>query len=185
MLTEKKIVIWILLFLLCIGTAGCDFLYRILQKEGAEEKDMLGEILPVEPNAKVEEIQKLLKLYGYNPGTPDGKFGLNTRNAIEKFQKDNNLTVNRFVDRATWERLHVFDSTGLISDFRINVGRMQQALKNSGISPGALDGKMGRKTQVALKNFQKKENLSADGRVGFQTLSRLAQYLPEEIYGKK
>src|SRR3989338_9807840 len=103
----------LILLVFLLTSAGCDRLYRLLQKESAEEKEILGEVLSFETNPRVEELQKLLKLYGYSPGTIDGKFGQTTRRAVEEFQKDSGLKTSRFVDRATWERLNIFSSSGL------------------------------------------------------------------------
>ena len=169
------------LFFLSAGflftAAGCDQIYRLLQKEGAEEKDVFGEALSFEPNPKVEELQKLLKFYGYSPGTIDGKFGQTTRNAIEKFQRDNRLKPNRFVDRATWARLNTFSSSGLVEKGEVNITKVQTALRNAGFDPGKIDGRMGKRTFEVLKNFQKANALVPDGKMGFKTLSKLTAYL--------
>lgn len=158
-------------------TAGCDQIYRLLQKEGAEEEELLGDVLSFEPNPKVEELQKLLKLYGYSPGTIDGKLGQTTRRAVEKFQKDHQLKPSRFVDRSTWERLNIFSCTGLVENGEVNVAKVQTALQNARFDPGKVDGKMGKKTLEALKEFQKANALVPDGKMGFKTLSKLVQYL--------
>ena len=157
---------------------GCDGVYRLLQKEGAEEKDLFGEVLPFEPNHKVEYLQKLLKLYGYNPGLVDGKFGVNTRRAIEKFQKDNHLPAHRFVDRLTWKQLNTFISIGLVVNAEPNMTKVQVALRAAGWDIGKIDGRMGKKTEEALKEFQKGHGLIPDGRMGYKTLTQLARYLP-------
>ena len=156
---------------------GCDQIYRLVQKEGAEEKDILGEVISFESNKKVQEVQKLLKLYGYNPGTTDGKFGVNTRNAIERFHKDNKLPAHRFVDRKTWERLNIFPKSGLVMNFAVNTKQAQTALQNAGFKPGKIDGRMGKKTLEVLKEFQKANGLKPDGKMGFKTLSKLEEYL--------
>lgn len=166
---------FILLFFL-FTSAGCDQVYRLLQKESAEEKEILGEVLSFEPNPRVEELQKLLKLYGYSPGTVDGKFGQTTRRAVEQFQKDTGLKPSRFVDRPTWERLNIFSSSGLVDNGEVNIEKIQTALQNAGFDPGKADGKMGKKTLEALKEFQKANALLSDGKMGFKTLSKLAQY---------
>ncbi len=160
-------------------TTGCDHVYRLLQKESAEEKELLGEVLSFEPNPRVEELQKLLKLYGYNPGTIDGKFGQTTRRAVEKFQKDNGLKPSRFVDRSTWERLNIFSSSGLVDKGEVNIAKVQTALQNAGFDPGKADGRMGKKTLEALKKFQKANALLPDGKTGFETLNKLVSYLKE------
>ncbi len=49
----------------------------------------------------------------------------------------------------------------------------QQALKDKGHDPGAVDGKMGPKTQAAVRNFQSKEGLKATGRLDSETRAKL------------
>ena len=53
------------------------------------------------------------------------------------------------------------------------VKAVQQALKDKGHDPGAVDGKMGPKTQAALRDFQSKEGLKASGRLDADTMSKL------------
>jgi len=53
------------------------------------------------------------------------------------------------------------------------VKAVQQALKEKGHDPGAIDGKMGPKTQAALKDFQSQEGLEASGRLDAETMSKL------------
>lgn len=166
-----------ILFFFLFTAMGCDHVYRLLQKESAEEKEILGEVLSFEPNSRVEELQTLLKLYGYSPGAIDGKFGQTTRRAVEQFQKDNGLKPSRFVDRLTWERLNIFSASGLVENGEVNVAKVQTALQNAGFDPGEADGRMGKKTLGALKEFQKANGLAPDGKMGFKTLSKLASYL--------
>jgi peptidoglycan hydrolase-like protein with peptidoglycan-binding domain len=49
----------------------------------------------------------------------------------------------------------------------------QQALKDKGHDPGAIDGMMGPKTQAAVRDFQSKEGLKASGRLDTETLAKL------------
>jgi peptidoglycan hydrolase-like protein with peptidoglycan-binding domain len=49
----------------------------------------------------------------------------------------------------------------------------QQALKDKGHDPGAIDGVMGPKTQAAVRNFQSKEGLKASGRLDTETMAKL------------
>lgn len=53
------------------------------------------------------------------------------------------------------------------------VKAVQQALKDKGHDPGAIDGKMGPKTQAALRDFQSKEGLKASGRLDADTMAKL------------
>ncbi len=53
------------------------------------------------------------------------------------------------------------------------VKAVQQALKDKGMDPGDVDGKMGPKTHAALREFQKKEGLKVTGRPDSETMSKL------------
>jgi len=53
------------------------------------------------------------------------------------------------------------------------IRRAQEALKSEGHDPGPVDGRMGPKTQDALRHFQKQENLRETGRLDQETLSKL------------
>ncbi len=167
-----------LCFALIFSCIGCDVIYRLLDKEGAEEKDLIGEVVPYEKNPTVQEIQTLLKIYGYDPGKIDGILGLRTRNALERFQKDNQLKVTRFADDETWKKLRVFKDNQLVVNGKLNVVFLQQLLTLAGYNPGPVDGKMGKKTVQAIKDFQKDNGLKVDGKVGYKTLSALSPYVP-------
>lgn len=175
-----KKILFLLTCLLCLTTvfSGCDKIYRFLQKEGAEELDLIGAITPFEPNENVARVQYRLKLFGYGIGNVDGVLGANTRNAIEKFQKNNSLEPSRFIDYATWNHLMIFDEYGLIVNEEINPFTIQVALQNAGYAVGKIDGKLGNRSIAMLKEFQKNEGLSSDGKIGARTLSALARYLP-------
>ena len=49
--------------------------------------------------------QKALEEKGYNPGRSDGTLDTNTRNAIRKFQKDNDIPVTGTIDAETARHL--------------------------------------------------------------------------------
>lgn len=53
------------------------------------------------------------------------------------------------------------------------IKQAQQVLKDKGYDPGPADGVDGPKTHAALREYQKKQNLTADGRLGPQTLDSL------------
>ena len=42
---------------------------------------------------KISQIQEALRAKGYDPGPTDNVLGAKTREALTKFQKDNNLPV--------------------------------------------------------------------------------------------
>lgn len=48
--------------------------------------------------ADVLEIQKKLKEMGFFNGTPNGKFGAETENAVQKYCKANNIYIRKTID---------------------------------------------------------------------------------------
>jgi peptidoglycan hydrolase-like protein with peptidoglycan-binding domain len=167
-----------LILFCCFAVTGCDVVYGMLQKEGAEEKKLIGETSALEPNKKVAQVQALLRVYGYAAGRVDGVLGPNTRVAISAFQKDNGLTVTHFVDEATWKGLNVFSDSGLIVNNELDWQLVQLALRRAGYDPGSTDGFVGKRTENAIKSFQRANRLRSDGKVGFKTLKKLAAHLP-------
>ena len=50
-------------------------------------------------------LQDALNYLGYNSGNIDGLFGPNTRAAVVRFQRDNNLSADGIVGCNTWRRI--------------------------------------------------------------------------------
>jgi len=57
---------------------------------------------------------------------------------------------------------------------------IQIALKNANFYTGPIDGKIGKNTKKAIREFQKANGLKADGKVGPKTKELLLQYLTQE-----
>ena len=55
--------------------------------------------------------------------------------------------------------------------------QIQTALKNAGFYQGNIDGKIGQKSKQAIKDFQAKNDLGVDGKVGPKTWEKLQPYL--------
>ena len=54
--------------------------------------------------------------------------------------------------------------------------KIQQALKNAGYYQGDIDGKLGKQSRQAIRDFQKANNLKVDGKVGENTWAVLKEY---------
>lgn len=104
----------------------------------------------------IKKVQLALTTKGYDSGRPDGMFGTKTRNAILRFQKDHGLPPTGKASLSVLRLLR-------LSDFTNAVGLAQASLKKIGYDPGPTDGKMGSKTRVAIRKFQKNWNLKTDG----------------------
>lgn len=64
-------------------------------------------------------------------------------------------------------------SSNLLAQGSDNIRAEQQALKDKGFDPGPVDGVDGPQTRAALRQFQDKQNLKEDGRLGPQTRDAL------------
>ena len=106
--------------------------------------------------------------------------GFRTRDAIKKFQEDQGLTPSRFVDDETWAKLKIFKDNEFIFNNKLNISLVQRALEEAGYNVGKIDGEWGKKTEGAVKEFQKAHRLKVDGRVGYQTLFKLSEFIFSE-----
>src|SRR5690349_1333666 len=66
-----------------------------------------------------------------------------------------------------------FGTPGASAQTTEEIRAAQQALKGKGLDPGPIDGVDGPKTREAVRQFQKQQNLQADGQLGPQTLDSL------------
>ena len=129
--------------------------------------------------AEVKLVQQKLIEKKYLSGTADGKFGPKTLEAVKKFQKDNNLSADGVVGKATEAKLFAAASggtnTGSIRQGMTGdaVKEVQTALKNKGYYTSNVDGKFGAQTLAAVKKFQKDNGLTQDGIVGPATKAKL------------
>jgi len=73
-------------------------------------------------------------------------------------------------------QIPVVTETAAVSE-KPSAENIQQALKNSGLYTGNVDGKIGPKTKKAIEAFQKQNGLTADGKVGPKTWDKLKAYL--------
>lgn len=74
-------------------------------------------------------------------------------------------------------------NAGLIVEAKqqIDPKQIQTALKNAGYYQGSIDGKLGKKTRRAVREFQKANNLPVDGKVGKKTWAVLKDYLLKKV----
>lgn len=127
--------------------------------------------------AFVRDIQQELIKAGYRLpryGT-DGEFGEETENAVMKFQKDHNLSVDGLVGPVTLNKLQEVNHQRVsASDFPLPTGvfrrgdqgnavkQIQRALKQINFNPGSIDGIYGPKTEDAVRRFQSLYKALAD-----------------------
>ena len=146
-------------------------------------------------NASVKAVQERLKELGYYKSTCDGNFGNVTVNAVKAFQKKNGLTQDGKVTEATLKKLN--SSSAIAANGKAvnatedkkeetkddgtlkkgakgsEVKKLQQRLKELGYYKSTCDSEYGNVTVSAVKAFQKKNGLTADGVAGASTLKKL------------
>ncbi len=83
---NQKLILVVFLLGYCMVGGGCNLLLKVVNKDMAEEKEILGKVYGFNP--KVENLQEMLKNLSYNAGSIDGKLGFRTRSAIKVFQKN-------------------------------------------------------------------------------------------------
>ena len=128
----------------------------------------------------VKKLQENLNALGYNTGTPDGKFGNNTKNAVILFQKVYGLDADGMAGSATQNAINTAinrKNKNILAKGQISndVKNLQNDLKTLGFLAGSVDGKFGAGTEAAVKAFQQKYGLTADGLVGNTTKAKLAE----------
>lgn len=125
----------------------------------------------------IKEIQAALTKLGYYTSTVDGVYGSNTKNAVIKFQKANNITAKVIAENGTAKLLlaaaNETTKPATISSNALSIKEIQTALKKLGYLTGTVDGITGSKTEAAIKKFQKSNKLTADGVVGTATKNKL------------
>lgn len=136
----------------------------------------------------VRTLQQRLIELGYLKDKADGKYGINTAEAVTRFQKRNGLLRDGIAGADTQSKLYSANANGAEStaptpapthsliqkgDSSESVRTMQARLIQLGYLTGSADGKFGVKTFEAVKAFQRKNGLKVDGIAGSGTLTAL------------
>ena len=108
---------------------------------------------------------------------PDGQYGNDTVAAVKQFQSRNDLVVDGFLGPTTMQVLNGSDAVAngmMIGESGDTVKRVQELLARYGyMSSSNCTGYFGEVTEEAVKAFQKKNGLTADGNVGMKTMAKL------------
>ena len=165
------------------GIAGKETLRKLdsVYKNANSDKDD-DSLRMGDSGSAVKDLQTKLKKLGYYSGTVDSTFGSGTYTAVRAFQKKYNLTADGVAGSETLKKL---DSVYKNADSAKDDGSLrkgatgsavkdlQTKLKKLGFYNASIDGDYGDTTVAAVKAFQKKYNLTADGVAGSETLKKL------------
>ena len=165
------------------GIAGKETLKKLDSVYKNEDSDKDDDSLRMgDSGSAVKDLQTKLKKLGYYDGTVDSTFGSGTYAAVKAFQKKYNLTADGVAGSETLKKL---DSAYKNADSDKDDGSLrkgatgsavkdlQTKLKKLGFYNASIDGDYGDTTVAAVKAFQKKYNLTADGVAGSETLKKL------------
>ena len=181
------------------GVAGPDTLKALYSSSAAKSSSpasSIGETLQSGSEGDaVRALQKRLKNLGYLSGSVDGSYGPSTTTAVKDFQMQNGLNADGKAGTNTLNALYssnAVSSNGTSSggtqgnggnagssvtlkegDTGSAVKKLQQALKEKGYYSGSVDGTFGSGTVEAVKNFQRMNHLTVDGKAGIATQNKL------------
>lgn len=127
----------------------------------------------------VKKLQNLLNKHRFIVSV-DGDFGPKTEAAVIAFQIFKKLSVDGIVGKNTWKALeaatepqkHILTRVLKIDRSGGDVKVLQQLLNQHGYGL-KVDGQFGRLTHRAVMNYQSKNRLSVDGKVGQKTATKL------------
>ena len=165
------------------GIAGKETLKKLDSVyENANSAKDVDSLRMGDSGSAVKDLQTKLKKLGYYDGTVDSTFGSGTYAAVRAFQKKYNLTADGVAGSETLKKLDTAyknaDSDKDDDSLRKGatgsaVKNLQTKLKKLGFYNASIDGDYGDTTVAAVKAFQKKYNLTADGVAGSETLKKL------------
>ncbi len=154
------------------GEVGKDTINLIYSDEVKANLIGLGE-----QSDLVKHYQERLIALGYLREEADGNFGGATERAVREFQSRNDQVVDGYLGPDTRVAMDSSDAKpfGLrVGDSSDSVTAVQKRLNHYGyLASRLITGYYGSATEAAVKQFQKYNNLTQDGKVGQATMSKL------------
>ncbi len=128
-------------------------------------------------DAKIIDVQeRLMELDYMDKDEPTDYYGNGTKYALQLFQRNNNLQVDGLLGEKTLAALFSADAlpyTVKLGDRGTDISAIQERLHELKYLKAVHTGYFGTDTETAVKNFQKRNGLKADGIVGEYTREKL------------
>lgn len=129
--------------------------------------------------ASVEELQRLLTHWGSYNGDIDGIFDIVVENAVKSYQHRVFLKEDGIVGNLTWQALYKGAPVNMPVLQKGSKGQivvtLQRLLQTTGDFTAATSPNFGSATDAAVRSFQKRSGLIADGIVGDRTWHALSK----------
>jgi peptidoglycan hydrolase-like protein with peptidoglycan-binding domain len=136
-------------------------------------------------NPEVAALQVGLRGHGLYRGTVDGVLGPGTESAVRRFQRRAGLPANGEPGARTRKALGRYGKRAPLGGRPLvlgmrgwDVAALQFALAWHGFPSGVFDGDFGSHTYEALRRFQVREGIMADGIAGPETVAALRGPIP-------
>ena len=146
--------------------------------------------------AAVKALQEHLHAAGIYNGKLTGKFDARTDSAVKALQGQSGLAVTGVVDRATLAKVdHVdlFVKAGFRNPARVgqrgeDIAGAERSLAKLKFKPGKVDGIFSQATQAAVKRFQHRHHLTANGQINYPTgvaIDKAVKSQPDSQFANK
>src|SRR4030042_3045580 len=140
-----------LMFLMVIGAGGCATNRKSVKNLEAEIQELTAQVTELE--AQVSAKDKML-------GDMEDRLQDSTASASAKYDGSKTAVKHNIASGITPKKI-------------------QKALKGAGLYDGPIEGRIGKRTKKAIKEFQKANGLTDDGIVGKKTWLILSVYISE------
>jgi len=160
---------------------------RQLQGEG---KALFAKTKP-KPDETVKAIQNQLNKSGYNAGFADGYMDKKTRQAIMANQKNSRITVDGLATNSLHNHSHrparQLSNSGVSKPSRTKrkpdetVRAIQKRLNELGYNAGSVDGYMGKKTRLAIMDYQRRNQMIVDGKASKNLSTHMKHFVKEKV----
>lgn len=126
----------------------------------------------------VKTAETKLKSLGYYTGAVEGNYGQYMAQAVEHYQKDQNLSIDGIIGPKTCNKLGLNSTSSGCPNNQLkqgctgdNVTDWEESLQSTGCYLGKIDGSFGSVMTDAVKEFQRRQGITEDGLIGDQTIN--------------